>query len=325
MAGRVLCNSLARAGQKRSFASVTFQSFGNPSEVLKAGKSLEVSAPASGEVKIGIKSCPVTYEDIRSIRGLSLLRSKTGIAGTFGVGTVSAVGPDVSIPPNGQVLVVTNSGTWNDEVVASSSGVFDASSLSVEQAALLPDVASAWEILQSNASLKSGDVVIRTEHGPVAFNSAIDAICKNEGIHVIVARDSDLLDSNFKSKISSKGVARLAVSCSIGKFTRPLMSLLANDSVVVTYNGPVPPLEVCEGIDIPVTKSIFNGQRVKGFDFHALAKNDPERAARAVAAGAELLRTGALKISATVFPSSKCVEAIAMAENGQTATISVSS
>jgi len=66
---------------------------------------------------------------------------------------VSAVEADSNLTRTVKYLVFSQSGTWTNSIKAKSSLAFDVSSLSADQAAAVPDVASAYHILNNYVSL----------------------------------------------------------------------------------------------------------------------------------------------------------------------------
>jgi NADPH:quinone reductase-like Zn-dependent oxidoreductase len=270
------------------------------------------------------------------INGLSFLRPTVGVAGTFGVGTVSATGADVrfSSPPS-QVLVLSKNGTWTNQLTTKSAQVFDVSSLSSEQAALVPDVASAWYLLNKSLPVSSSSAtvsVLRTNQNSQIFNYAFDAIAASKGYKVFLAQASDFNDSKFQERVlsESNGGVSLILSPFPGKANRQLFRLLKQNGTIVTYNGlTIPSLEEAAlqtgGIEGPTTRMIFQSHQVKGFSFASLAYHEPTRAREAIDAAVQLLLKGngtELK-SVKKFSEEKVLEAIASAEAGETALLTI--
>jgi NADPH:quinone reductase-like Zn-dependent oxidoreductase len=305
-------------------SSLSFSSFGDPVKVLKAGETVAVDQPARGQVKVSLKTSPVTFEDIRIIRGLSAHRSQAGVAGTYGVGTVSSAGPGVSGLSPSSLVLVTSGQTWNSEALVDSQDAFIIEadySVFKGQLACLPDAASAWALLHNFTTLKSGDYVIRTDE-KTALTSAIDQIAKCLGVHMVVATNSDLVDSKFKEKMKSKGSVKLAITSQTGSNARALHSLTNDGGVLVTYNGPIPAMNTSlSGIEVPSLALIFSDKQVCGFDFLAWAKNRPTEASRAISECVKLMESGQLKFSPVTFGVNKVNEAVKSAEGGQSAVI----
>ena len=171
----------AAAGKRvleRGLATVSFAQFGQPSAVLKSAASAAV-APSSGEVAVKIAAGHVTGEDVRAVRGLSLLRTKTGVAGSSAVGTVATVGSGVAgVSANDKVIVVSSRGVWADTVTVPSSAVAKLpATLTDDEAAALPALLSAYAILTRFEALKAGDVVVQSD-AEGAVGAAVAAVGK---------------------------------------------------------------------------------------------------------------------------------------------------
>jgi NADPH:quinone reductase-like Zn-dependent oxidoreductase len=243
---------------------------------------------------------------------------------------VSATGTSVkSFPPNSQVLALSPSGTWTNQITTNSSLVFNVSSLTPEQAALVPEVASAWSILnQSVGQLPSGTTVIRTKDNSTVFNLAFDAIAKSKGYQVIVANESDFSNTKFQESVAAKGGASLILSSSAGRGNRHCFRLLNQNGTVVTYNGlKIPSLQETTGVEGPTTKLIFNNHRLSGFNFSSLLLNDHNSGKEAVEAAVQLLSkdNGAAKIENQIkkFSEDKVLEAILSSEAGDSVLLTI--
>jgi hypothetical protein len=245
---------------------------------------------------------------------------------------VSATGTNVkTFPSNSQVLALSQSGTWANQITTNSSLVFDVSSLTSEQAALVPEIASAWSILnQSIGPLPSGATVIRTKENSSVFNFSFDSIAKSKGYQVIVANDSDFTDLKFQQSIEAKGGASLILSPYAGRANRICFRLLAQNGTVVTYNGlRIPSLQevTTGGIEGPTTKLIFNNHHLQGFNFSSLLLNDRRRGQEAVEAAIQFLKMeqGNNKIENQMkkFPEEKVLEAIASSEAGDSVVLTI--
>jgi NADPH:quinone reductase-like Zn-dependent oxidoreductase len=249
------------------------------------------------------------------------LRTEVGVGGAFGVGKVTSVGEGVqSTKVNSNVLFASDAGAWNDEALVCASRVYDVASLSADKASLVPDVASAWTVMNKFTSLASGDVVVRSTGGSAAFNQTVDFIAKQKGCTIIAVSDAELLDGSLKKKLEGKG-AKLAISHHAGKHTRAMNQVIVDGGVMVTHNGAIPALADCDGVEAPVAKLIFNGIKVHGFDFAAMARGDREGCAEAVNAAVALLGAD-LKVDSKTFTIDKIKEAVERASTGQTSVLS---
>lgn len=257
---------------------------------------------------------------------MSFLRPTVGIAGTFGVGTVNATGTGVKLNPNSQVLVLSKNGTWTNFITTKSSLVFDVSSLPCDHAALVPDVASAWYILNKSVQLNSGALVIRTKNNSNIFNLAFDTIAKAKGFQVFVANHSDFTDTKFQQSIEAKGGASLILSPQAGRANRNYFRLLGQNGTLLTYNGlTIPSLQDSTGIEGPTTKLIFNNHQIRGFNFPSILFNDPASGKEAIDAAIALLKEQGPKIENQIkkFNETKVLDAIFSTEAGESVVLTI--
>lgn len=212
----------------------------------------------------------MTTEDVRSIKGISLKPSSTGIGGTNAVGTVEAVGSGVSGFAANDTVLVVGSKTWcNSVTVPVGSGVAKVSpKMSIDVAATLPSMLSAWAILTKFTKLQAGDTVIQGG-GDGAVSQCVNIIGKSMGVKVVNISAADAEDAK---KVASLGPAKLAITGSSGKFSRSLMSALAKKGTLVIYNGESSPMS--QGVDFTMSGAIFNDVSLSGFDFNTWAASN---------------------------------------------------
>jgi NADPH:quinone reductase-like Zn-dependent oxidoreductase len=235
----------------------------------------------------------------------------------------------VGVTPSSQVFVASShssTGTWNSEALLSSQEVFTIdsdSSLDFSQAACLPEAASAWALLHSFVTLSPGDVVLRSaEASPL--NSALDQIAHAEGVVVIPASDSDLVDAQFKDKVASKGGggARLAITSGTGQSARAMHALTGSKGVLVTYNGAIAPMtDSSSGVEVPSLALIFQDKAVCGFDFRSWVAHSPAQASQAISESVKLIQNGKLKFSPVAFTAAKFADAVESASSGKSVVI----
>lgn len=249
------------------------------------------------------------------------MRSKPGVAGTYGIGRISAKSNDVfNFREKEQVLVVSDNGTWNDDVVVSSKRIFSFPPLDDQIAALLPDVASAHAILHNFVKLSAGDVVVITDHA-TTINTAIQQICKKLGVKTVVASEANLNDNQFKSKVSAMGPVRLAVTFESGKRARALGHLLNDNGVLVTYNGFIQTLQNTVPIELPISPLIFQNQSVRGFDFATYAHQEPEKCDDTIRTVASMIGTGEIVLTPKIYSQDKVLDAIEAASVGESVVL----
>ena len=147
-------------------ASIAFEKFGKPNQVLKLVQSAVPDMPGKGEITVSIKSNFVSPEDIRTISGISLTNTKIGVAGTTGVGVISAIGPVVDDFSVNDMVLVNSQHTWCDATTVSACDVIKvpgSMGITAEEAAALPMMMSAYAVLNNYGNLKSGDAVALDE------------------------------------------------------------------------------------------------------------------------------------------------------------------
>jgi hypothetical protein len=260
---------------------------------------------------------------------------------------VSAAGIKAKFPSQSQVLVLSQNGTWTNHLTANSDQLFDVSSLTADQAALVPEIATAWYLLNklisplsittANSSSPSSVTVLRTNHQSQIFNSAFDAIAMSKGYKVmIVNQDSNLKDSKFQNDLmtSTGGGVSLIVSPFCDKMNRHFFRLLKPNGTVVTMNGlKIPSYQEVNqsggGIEGPTTKLIFQNHQIKGFCFASLAIHEPCRAQEAIDGAVQFLLTQdqgkgeQMMKMIKKFSEEKVLEAVVSAEAGDAVVLTI--
>lgn len=297
MIGKSLLTKIGCGSSQRSMGTVAFKTFGKTASVLEYSKASGVSTePATGQVKISIKAAQVSTEDVRMIRGVSLTNKTTGVAGTTGVGSVTAVGSGVSGVKVGDSVLAIGSGLWTDSVTLPASSVFKvSSSIPVEEAANLPAAVSAYIILKS-VPLSAGDSVLQS-----SADSAID---------LGVSQVGKALGYNVTS--TSDKPVKLAVSSSTGKAAHTLIKSLAHGGVLVSYNG-VKDSE--DGVAAPVSSSIFDDVSISGFDLGTYAASNSSGISEAVTAVCGLYDSKKITLKSKVYPQAEFASAVTIAES----------
>ncbi|MGN5380769.1 alcohol dehydrogenase catalytic domain-containing protein [Streptomyces lasalocidi] len=114
--------------------------FGEPEKSLKVVDVPEPPAPTAGRALIQVEYAPLDHHDLLLAQGIYPVRPELPTAiGNEGVGTVVAVGPDVTeVRPGDRVLLPFGVFSWSERVVAEAAdlAVLD-TSISLGQAAML--------------------------------------------------------------------------------------------------------------------------------------------------------------------------------------------
>ncbi|MGW7408554.1 alcohol dehydrogenase catalytic domain-containing protein [Streptomyces sp. NPDC054833] len=114
--------------------------FGEPEQSLKVVDVPEPGAPAIGQALVQVEYAPLDHHDLLLAQGVYPVRPELPSAiGNEGVGTVLAVGPDVThVRPGDTVLLPFGTFAWSEQVlaVAAKLTVVD-KSIGLDQAAML--------------------------------------------------------------------------------------------------------------------------------------------------------------------------------------------
>ena len=208
------------------------------------------------------------------MRGVSLARKSSGVAGSAAFGVVTSVPSGESdFAVNDSVFVVGN-GTWADEVVVSKSGVSKVANVSAEEAAALPGFVSAWALLHNFVALKAGDVVVQTS-GKSAVGAAVAQVGKALGLTVVSLSEEDLAGAKLGAKLQESGKIKLVLAGHSGKHLSLLQRSIAPGGSLVAYNGVYEPLSASSEVQMPISNMIFQNTSVQGFDLAAWVHSDP--------------------------------------------------
>jgi NADPH:quinone reductase-like Zn-dependent oxidoreductase len=257
------------------------------------------------------------------VKGLSFIRSSSGVAGSTAVGTIESIGTGVSGLAAKDSVLVISPGVWADTVtIPFCSTVKLPAGLSHEEAANLPPAVSAWHILNDIAQLKSGDVVLQIQ-GDTAIGAAISAIGAAHGIKVINVTADDVKNAaKFTETVKAAGPVKLAVSGSAGPAALKLVQRnIGEDGILVLYNGPIESLDKVEGVTLPVGGQIFKNQSIVGFDFVAWASSDAKGVAQAISGVKALVDQKKLSLKAPVFPQADFLKAFEAVETTAAAAV----
>src|SRR5258705_62678 len=119
--------------------AVQIRTFGEPRIVLELADLPEPSAPAAGQVLIGVEHAPINMNDVYLIQGVYPVRpSLPSVVGNEGVGRVLATGRGVDHLKVGErVLVPFYSFSWRERCVAPAAGLFALPDADPRQLAML--------------------------------------------------------------------------------------------------------------------------------------------------------------------------------------------
>jgi NADPH:quinone reductase-like Zn-dependent oxidoreductase len=232
--------------------------------------------------------------------GVSMHAESAGTAGSSAVGTVSAVGPNVSNIKVDDKVFVVGKGAWADAVVVDKASVFKIPSLSLEESANLGSLASAWTMLNTHANLGSGDLVLVC-NGDSGLNAALTKVGNALGFKVKTVTENEINDAKFADSVKSSGTVKLAIFGKSGKYIRHVFKVMANGGTAVVYNGSLERTFDMEGVEVPMGAAIFNNISVAGFDLQTSAK-DTTAFQKAITETSNLISSKKISLDSKSFP-----------------------
>jgi trans-2-enoyl-CoA reductase len=259
-------------------SAIVIHEHGEPGKVARL-ETLDLPALAPGEVRVRGLFSPINPADLNVLEGKYPIRPQVpGVAGIEGVGTVEALGAEVTGLAVGQrVLLPHRSGCWR------AAGNFAAQELipvpedvPAEQAAMLKiNPATALLMLREFIHLQPGEWIAQN-----AANSAVGRcviqLARHFGWHTLnvvrreelvaelkgLGADAVLVDAEKLDMAGASGGApiRLGLNAVGGESAIKLANGLADESVMVTYGAMArQPLRVPNGL------LIFRDQSWRGF------------------------------------------------------------
>jgi NADPH2:quinone reductase len=260
--------------------SLIHDSFGEPEDVLRLTEE-DVPEPSEGQVRIRVVLSPVHNHDIWTIRGTyGFVPDLPAHAGTEVLGTVDALGPDVSgLVPGQRVVSGTSFGTWSEYALIDAAGAIPVpDQLSDDSAAQLVSMPFSAISLLDFLDLHEGDWLIQNSANG-AVGRILAQLAKARGIHVIglVRRDdavaqlasegiTDVLSTeepDWQGKVLEiTGGIPISVGLDSvgGQSTADLVSVLGEGSTLVCFGAMGDPT-----MTIPSGPVIFKDITVRGF------------------------------------------------------------
>ena len=260
--------------------SVMHASFGEPAEVLALGDS-PTPQPGHGQVRIRTILSPIHNHDLWTVRGsYGYKPDLPAIGGSEAVGTVDALGPEVTGVAIGQrVAVASVHGTWAECFLAPAAGLVQVPESIADGAAaqLIAMPFSAISLLEY-LEVERGDWVIQnTANGAVGKTLAMLARARGVQVVNLVRRDAGVdelaaLGIDHAVSTSSAGwhgrvraitgdaPIRAAVDSIGGQASGDLLGLLGEAGLLVSFGTMAgEPMQLSSG-DL-----IFKQARIKGF------------------------------------------------------------
>ena len=314
--------------------AIIIREHGEPQLVAKV-ETVDLPAPAAGEVCVRVKFSPINPADINVLEGKYPIRPELpGTPGVEGVGVVEECGAGVTgFAPGDAVLLPHRFGAWREAGNANAAELIRITpDVPIEQAAMLRiNPATALVMLRDFVSLQSGEWIVQN-----AANSAVGRCVIRLARHfgwrtVNVVRRAELVDElkaegadvvlvegekiSAEIKDATGGAAiRLALNAVGGDSATRLAGALAPCGTIATYGAMArQPLKVPNG------QLIFQDIAWRGFWITRWYQRVGEAAGNALLA--ELSALAARGVIATpieaVYPLKQIADALAHAQRPQ--------
>lgn len=269
--------------------ALTYEQFGNPSDVLKKVPIHTERSLSKNQVVVQFLASPINPADLNTIQGVYPLKpaSFPAIGGNEGVAEVIKIGPDVKNVQIGDKIIPSAlaSGTWTTHTIINEKDLIvldpDIDVLFASQITVNP--CTAYRMLKDFVSLKEGDTIIQNG-GNSAVGTFVIQLAKLWNIKTInVVRNRDDI-SQLKKNLKSLGAdfvvteeelrkretsdeilgqvskPKLALNCIGGQNATDCMRYLADEGVMVTYGGMSK-----KPVVIPTGAFIFKDHKYVGY------------------------------------------------------------
>lgn len=321
-------------GNMSKVRAVIIREHGDPQAVAKV-ETIDLPAPAAGEVRVRVKFSPINPADINVLEGTYPIRPELpGTPGVEGVGIVEACGAGVTgFTPGDSVLLPHRFGAWREAGIASAAELqIITPDVPLEQAAMLRiNPATALVMLRDFVTLQRGEWIVQN-----AANSAVGRCVIRLARHlgwrtVNVVRRADIVDELTNEganvvlveseKISTEINAatdgapiRLALNAVGGDSATRIAGALAQGGTIATYGAMAR-----QSLKIPNGQLIFQEIAWRGFWISRWYQHVGEAAARALLG--ELASLAARGVIATpieaVYSLEQISEALAHAQRSR--------
>ena len=234
-----------------------------------------------------------------------MINNRKGLAGSAAVGKVAG---------SNDLVFVADAPSWADTITVPKNGVHNLAGLSADEAAALPALLSAWGIFKQIHNLKAGDSVIQVD-SETAVGQAFTQIAKANGVNVINVTQKEVENASFIENMKSQKNIKSAVSGSSGKFLHTLLKVIPRNGELVVYHGVYQTLENTVGVDVPISRAIFQGVRINGFDYTSWVRNNPEEFSAGLTAVTELLQQKKVSLKVNLFDAKDFSKAVSEVES----------
>jgi len=296
-------------------------------EVVRAVDVEEPGAPAADEIVVRLSACSINPADLLLIEGkYAALPDVPSRLGIEGVGTVEAVGAEVTHLAAGDVVLSLGRTNWAHKVtLKGTQAVKLPADVDVEQAAMLKvNGATAYRMLRDYVDLQPGDWVIQSAaNSGVGINlirlaaaagiRTVNVVRRAELIEPLMDQGADVVvvdgDDLVQHVRDATGGAeiKLAVDAVAGDLVIRLADCLAPGGVIVNYG-----LLSGKPCEITADHLVFKGLTLTGFWLAKIASGMAyEQVAEMYQALAQRIQDGTLSVPVEArYPLERIEEAM---------------
>lgn len=237
--------------------AVIYRQYGVPAETVEVA-DVPAAAPGPGQVLVENVLAPINPADLNTIEGKYPVRYPfPATPGVEGVGTVAALGPDVTGLSVGQAVLLPHAyGTWREGGVVEAAGLFPVpEGVPYAEAAMIKiNPCTAWRMLHDYVAPQPGAWVVQNG-GNSGVGRAVIAIAQKIGLRTVsLVRRPELIDEltaagadvvlldddNAKAEIKARtGGAKILLGLNSvgGESATRVANALANGGKVITFGA----------------------------------------------------------------------------------------
>jgi len=313
--------------------AVIYRQFGVPAETVEV-VDVPAAAPGPGQVLVENVLAPINPADLNTIEGKYPVRYPfPATPGVEGVGTVAALGSDVTGLKVGQAVLLPHAyGTWREGGIVEAAGLFPVpEGVPYAEAAMIKiNPCTAWRMLHDFVAPQPGAWVVQNG-GNSGVGRAVIAIAQKIGLRTVsLVRRPELIDEltaagadvvlldddNAKAEIKARtGGAKILLGFNSvgGDSATRVANALANGGKVITFGAMSR-----QPMKLPTGLLIFKDIQFLGFWLTRWYQNATEADRREMFNQLfELARAGAFKTPIDrIYPVEEIKEAVTRALQG---------
>lgn len=313
--------------------AVIYRQYGVPAETVEVVE-IEAAEPGPGQVFISNILAPINPADLNTVEGKYPVRpTLPATPGVEGVGTVAAVGPDVTSLKLGMAVLLPHGyGTWREGGIVDASKLFPVpEGVPYAEAAMIKiNPATAWRMLHDFVTPQPGAWVIQNAANS-GVGRAVIAIAKKLGLRTVnlvrrpelieelTAAGADVVildDENANEQIKARtdrAKILLGLNSVGGESATRVASALAQGGKMITFGAMSR-----QPLKLPTGLLIFKDIQALGFWMTRWYEKATEEDRRAMFAELfELAKTGAFKTPVErIYPVEEIRQAVTHALQG---------